>query len=398
MKLIKCEPFVVRVPPPCLGGKFWYFVKLVTDDGIVGYGETALTPALYGFNKTYRTMVSEIYDKYFHGRDPMCRERLYDCVYNDMMLGNAGLFAVSVLSAFDMAIWDIAGKAMNMPIYQMLGGKYREKIRTYSYISFPDRNVWQKRMWEEHLEESADQALALVEEGFTAVKFDPLPYENLYDDNMTGTAFGIRPFQISLKDLRRVEKALSLVRNRIGDRADIILGTHGQTTTSAAIRLAKVVEQFDPLWFEEPVPPENVDEMARVRQATSIPIASGERLAGLHQFRSLIESGAVDIIQPDLAMGGGFTVCKKVAAIAQGHYIDIAPHVFGGPLVTFAAMHLDVSSPNFLIQESICKSGLFHAELATNQLVWQDGYFMPPQGAGLGTDLNEDVLRKHLAD
>ena len=161
--------------------------------------------------------------------------------------------------------------------------------------------------------------------------------------------------------------------------------------------MAKVVEPFNPLWFEEPIPPENVEEMVPVRRATSIPIASGERLAGLHQFRALIESGAVDIVQPDLAMGGGFTVCKKVAAIAQGHYVDIAPHVFGGPLVTFAAMHLDASVPNFLIQESICKSGLFHAELATNQLEWKDGYFMVPEGPGLGTDLNEDVLNAHLA-
>lgn len=397
MKLVQCVPYVIKVPPPCLGGKYWYFVKLVTDEGIVGWGETALTPALYGFTKTYRTIANEIFEKYFSGKDPMRRERLYDEVYHDMMLGNAGLFAVSVLSAFDMALWDIAGKAMNMPIYQLLGGKYRDKIRTYSYISFPNRNVWQKRMWEEHPEESADQAQALVEEGFTAVKFDPLPYENLYDDNMSGTAFGIRPFQISLKDLRRVENALRLVRDRIGEKADIILGTHGQTTPSAAIRLAKVVEPFNPLWFEEPIPPENVEEMVPVRRATSIPIASGERLAGLHQFRALIESGAVDIVQPDLAMGGGFTVCKKVAAIAQGHYVDIAPHVFGGPLVTFAAMHLDASVPNFLIQESICKSGLFHAELATNQLEWKDGYFMAPEGPGLGTDLNEDVLNAHLA-
>ena len=397
MRLISATPYVIKVPQPCLGGKYWFFVKLMTDDGVCGYGETALTPALYGFAKTYRTIVGEIFDKYLHLRDPMCRERLYDEIYHDMMLGNGGLFALSILSAFDMALWDIAGKVMGQPIYNLLGGKYRDKVRSYSYISFPDRNVWQKRIWEDEPKQTAEQALSLVEEGFTAVKFDPLPYENTYDDNMTGTAFGIRPFQVSLADLRRVEKAIALVREAVGDRADIILGTHGQTTPSAAVRLAKVAEPFDPLWFEEPIPPENVEELAKVRDKVNIPVATGERLAGQHAFRSLIDAGAVDIVQPDLAMCGGFTVCRKVAAMAQSRYIDLAPHVFGGPLVTFAALHIDASIPNFLIQESICKSGLFHAELSTVQLRWEDGYFLLPEGPGLGTELNEAVLEKHKA-
>lgn len=395
MKIKTVTPYVVKTPPPELGGKYWYFVKIETDDDVTGWGETALTPALYGFDKSFKTLVAEIADKYLIGKDALARERIYNEIYQDMMLGNAGLFAVSILSSIDIALWDIAGKAMGKPIYELLGGKYRDKVRTYSYISFPERRVWQKKMWEDHPEESAEQALRLVEEGFTAVKFDPLPYENAYDDNMTGVRFGMRPFQISLTDLKRVEHAISLVRDKIGYRADIILGTHGQTNTSAAKRLSSVVEQFSPLWFEEPVPPENYEEMSEVRKYSNIPIASGERLAGLHQFRQLIEKGAVDIVQPDLAMGGGFTVCRKVAAIAEGHYVDLAPHVFGGPIVTFAAMHLDAAIPNFLIQESICKTGYFHSELTTSSLEWKDGYFFVPNAPGLGTEINEEVLLKH---
>ena len=185
------------------------------------------------------------------------------------------------------------------------------------------------------------------------------------------------------------------VREAVGGKCDILIGTHGQTTTSGAIRFARRIESLDPLWFEEPVPPENVDEMARVASNTTIPIATGERLATKFEFRLLLEKQAAAILQMALGRVGGILEAKKIAGMAEAHYAQIAPHLYCGPIEQAANIQLDVCSPNFLIQESIGTLDGFHAEILKTPIQWQDGFIIPPTGPGLGVELNEDVARAH---
>lgn len=184
----------------------------------------------------------------------------------------------------------------------------------------------------------------------------------------------------------------------MGNEADILIGTHGQITPSVSRRLAKRLEAYDPLWLEEPCPPENADEMARIAQSTSIPIATGERLAWVHDFERLFSKGACHFAQPDLGSCGGITAAKQIAALAEAHYVLMAPHVWGGPLITAAALHLDAAIPNFLIQESIFKSQHFFSELLVEPFVWEDGDLLVPTQPGLGADLNEEKLLQFAPD
>ena len=174
-----------------------------------------------------------------------------------------------------------------------------------------------------------------------------------------------------------------------------MVGTHGQITTASAIRLAKILEPFDPLWFEEPVPPENTKEMAKVARSTTIPIATGERLTTVFDFTRLLEDGAATYLQPDLGSCGGISECKKIAAIAEGYYAQMAPHVWGGPVISAAALQIDASIPNFLIQESIYKGGGFFDELLVEPLVWEDGYYAVPKSPGIGVDLRMAAMEKY---
>jgi len=200
---------------------------------------------------------------------------------------------------------------------------------------------------------------------------------------------------MTLDQYEQVEAIVGAIRDAVGTKADILIGTHGQITTASAIRLAKVLEPFKPLWFEEPVPPENTKEMAKVARSTSIPIATGERLTTMFDFLRLLEDGAATFLQPDLGACGGITECKKIASVAEAYYAQMAPHVWGGPLITAAALHIDASIPNFLIQESIFKGGGFFDELLVEPFVWENGYYTVPKSPGLGVDLNMDVVKKY---
>ena len=185
------------------------------------------------------------------------------------------------------------------------------------------------------------------------------------------------------------------MREAVGSKCDLLIGTHGQMTTHSAIRLAKRLEKYDPLWFEEPVPPENVDEMARVARSTSIPVATGERLSTVYEFTQLLEKQAAAILQMALGRVGGILEAKTIAGMAEAHYAQIAPHLFCGPVEGAANIQIDTCSPNFLIQESIETWGGFHAELLKEPIRWEDGYIIPPTRPGLGVELNEEVVARH---
>jgi 2-dehydro-3-deoxyphosphogalactonate aldolase len=219
-----------------------------------------------------------------------------------------------------------------------------------------------------------------VKQGFSAVKFDPVGPYSAFD-----------PRQLSLQVLEHAENFVKTVRQAVGSQCDLLFGTHGQMTTSSAIRLARRLEKFD----EEPVPPENVSEMARVARATSIPIATGERLATKYEFAELLGQQAASILQIALGRVGGILEAKKIAGMAEAHYAQIAPHLYCGPIEGAANIQISTCSPNFLILEGIQTWGGFHAEILKTPIRWEQGYVIPPTAPGLGVELDETVAAAH---
>ena len=199
---------------------------------------------------------------------------------------------------------------------------------------------------------------------------------------------------MSQKEYDHAEKSIQCIREAVGTKADILIGTHGQITPSSAKRLAARIEKYDPLWLEEPCPPENYKEMGKIAQSTSIPIASGERLVTLFEFQNLFDQGGCAFAQPDLGSCGGITACKKIASLAEANYILMAPHVWGGPIITAAALQIDANVPNFLIQESIYKSDGFFNEIIKEPFEWEDGDLIVSDRPGIGIELDENKLEK----
>ena len=287
------------------------------------------------------------------------------------------LYATPAMSAIDMALWDIAGKVANQPIYNLLGGKYHEKLRAYAYM--PRGNEFN-----ETPKVAGEVARQLLEEGNSACKFDP--FMPLYPI----------PRDIPLPEIEQAAKIFEAIRNEIGNDLEVGIGTHGQLTTYSAIRVADFLEPYHPFWFEEPVPPENIDEMARVAAHTSIPIATGERLVTKYEFSQVLEKQAAQIIQMDVGQCGGITEAKKIASIAEAHYAVIAPHMYCGPVAAAAAIQIDTCSPNFAIQEA--NQGPLHKKIFKEPLVFTDGFITPPAGPGLGIEFDESVIESHLVN
>jgi galactonate dehydratase len=285
-----------------------------------------------------------------------------------------------------MACWDIVGKACEKPAYELLGGQVHERLRSYTYI-YPDQgDVYPEDGDENHVyvnpERAAQRAMDYVAQGFTALKFDPAGPYTVFDGGMpTG------------EELDRSEAFIKAIREAVGGKVDLLFGTHGQFSPAGAIRLAKRLEAYDPLWFEEPVPPENTAAMAQVANATSIPVATGERLCTKHEFARVLQDGAATILQLNLGRVGGLLEAKKIAALAEVHYAQLAPHMYCGPIVGAANIQLATCSPNFLILEGIESWGGFQSELLEQAVQWEDGYVIPSSEPGLGVSLNEDVAR-----
>ncbi|MHA1600568.1 MAG: mandelate racemase/muconate lactonizing enzyme family protein, partial [Alphaproteobacteria bacterium] len=231
---------------------------------------------------------------------------------------------------------------------------------------------------------SAQRAAEYVKQGFTAVKFDPAGAYSVFD-----------PRQPSLESLARSEKFVRLLREAVGTKADLLFGTHGQFTASGAIRLAKRLEPYDPLWLEEPTPPEMPEEMALVARATSIPVATGERLTTKYEFARVLACRAASILQMALGRVGGLLEAKKIAGMAEAHYAQVAPHLYCGPVEGAANIQLSACIPNFLILESIQTWSGFHAKILKKPIRWEDGYIIPSAEPGLGIELDEEVALAH---
>jgi 2-dehydro-3-deoxyphosphogalactonate aldolase len=280
MKITDVKTFVVGNPPPHFGGLYFIFLKLTTDSGIDGIGEVYSVPF---HPHTVARMIEDVCDRYVIGADPFKIERLWRIIYSSGYTQRPDTSIMGILSGIEMACWDIIGKELNKPVYELLGGRVHEKLRSYTYL-YPKHSDESNVYTDPDL--AAARAAEYVEQGFTAVKFDPVRPYSAFD-----------PRQHSLEALELAESYVRILRQAVGGRCDLLVGTHGQMTPSGAIRLAKRLERFDPLWFEEPTPPEVPEEMARVARQTSIPIATGERLATKYEFARVLECGAASILQ-----------------------------------------------------------------------------------------------------
>jgi galactonate dehydratase len=378
VKLTDVQTFVVGNPPPHFGGRYFVFVKLTTDGNVSGIGEAYCVP--FEPHLVAR-MIEDVFDRYARGQDPHDIETLWRRVYSSGFTQHPDLTVMGVLSALEMACWDIIGKEAGQPVYKLLGGKVHERLRSYTYI-YPRPGDQADVYHDPDL--AAERAAEYVGQGFTALKFDPVgPY----------SAFDGR--QLSLEALDRSERFARQLREAVGSKVDLLFGTHGQMTAAGAIRLARRLEPYDPLWFEEPLPPDAPQEMAKVARGTTIPIATGERLATKYDFARLLDCGAAAILQLNLGRVGGLLEAKKIAGMAEVHHAQIAPHLYCGPVVGAANIQIATCSPNFLILEGIEQWGGFHAEILKSPIRWEEGFVVPPDAPGLGVEIDEDVAARH---
>jgi len=357
---------------------YWIFLSIETKCGITGIGE--VYSASFHPEVVVKA-IKDVFKRYLKGQDPHHIERLYRECYSSGFTQRPDLTMMGVLSGLEMACWDIIGKAANKPIYELIGGKVHDKLRSYTYLYPEDKNGVLNY---EDPELGAKSAVNFMEQGFSAIKFDPAGPYSVYSGH-----------QISMSRLKHCENYCRKVREAVGNNCDILIGTHGQLTPASAIRLAKRLEQFDPLWFEEPVPPGQSSAMAEVAKKTSIPIATGERLTTKYEFFDILKNNSASIIQMNLGRVGGILEAKKIASLAEVFYAQIAPHLYYGPVGAAASIQLATATPNFLIMESIKTWNGFHEEVLMEPLNWSNGDIIPSDKPGLGVELNLDVVESH---
>jgi galactonate dehydratase len=376
MKVTSCETHIVATPPPHVGGMYWIFVSLKTRCGIEGVGEVY---AATFHPEVVSKAIDDVFDRYLRGHDPHHIERFFHETYASGFTQRPDLTMMGIVSGLEMACWDIIGKAANKPVYELIGGKVHDKLRCYTYLYPKDRDGSYNY---DNVELAVEAAVEAKEQGFTAVKFDPAGPYSAYSGHM-----------ISLEAMEKSATFCRRIRKAVGNSCDLLFGTHGQMSPASAIRLAKYLEPFDPMWFEEPVPPGQSEAMARVAAKTTIPVATGERLTTKYEFHDVLKHGAASILQINLGRIGGILEGKKIASIAEAYYAQIAPHLYNGPVGAAASIQLATATPNFLIQESIGTWDGFHAEVLQEKIQWCDGYIIPSEKPGLGVELNMDVVK-----
>jgi galactonate dehydratase len=350
----------------------WVFVRIETDQpGLIGWGEASLewkTRAVVG-------AVSDLAELLI-GQDPLRIEHLWQVMYRQQFF-RPGIIGMSALSGIDQALHDIKAKFFNVPLYELLGGKVRDKVRMYDHLGGGATDAVYNQAT---VESFAERARASVSDGFTAFKILAVPRTFMLD----GAA--------ALKDSVRLMQS---VREAVGDEVDVMIDLHGRTTPAMAIQYGHALAPFRPWFFEEPCPPENVDALLEVARALPIPIATGERLVTRYEFRDILEKRAAAIIQPDVCHCGGVTEIKKIAAMAETYYISMAPHNPLGPLATMVNIQIGFSTPNFLIQEVMRSDVPWRYDVVSDALDIRGGYIYPPTGPGIGIDINEREAAKH---
>jgi galactonate dehydratase len=353
----------------------WVFVKVETDQaGLYGWGEASLewkTRSVVGAVEDFAPMLI--------GQDPTRIEHIYQMLYRQSFW-RVGIIGLSAISGIEQALWDIKGKVLNQPVYELLGGAVRERVRMYTHLGGGDMRAVYETVTQQDTQAFADKALAMVAQGYTAVKVLITP--------------PTEPLN-SIAAYRYAERAMRDLRLALGDEVDIMVDCHGRHSRASALEFCRVLAPYRPYFVEEPVPPENVDVLAEVRRASPVPIATGERLTTRFQFRELFEKQACDVIQPDLCHCGGLWEAKKIAAMAETYYLGVAPHNPLGPVANAAALHFALSTPNFLIQEDMLADVPWRWEVVQHSLTTERGHWLPTQAPGLGIEVDEAAAARH---
>ena len=361
MKIIKFETFLANA-----GLRNYLFIRITTDNGLQGVGEASLEWQ----EKTVETICHEWIKDRVIGKDPFDIEAVVGGMIRDQYQG--GSTVLTAISGTEIAMWDIIGKACNQPVYRLLGGQCKERIPAYA-------NGWYggARTPKEYAE-SAGEA---IRRGYRGVKFDP---------------FGIA-WKVLLEE--EIEESIALVaavRDSIGPKNRLMIEFHGRLSASTAIEMCRRFEKFNPSWCEEPVAPECVDLLAEVKKCVKVPISSGERLYTIADFQHLFSTRSVDIVQMDISHCGGLLVSKKIAAMAAAQDIQVSPHCSIGPVALAAALHFDISTPNFMVQETFSDFDVpWRSDLVNGWDPLKNGEFILPDTPGLGLTINEKCIAEH---
>lgn len=377
MKLADLDILVTAPPAPGWGGRYFILVKLTTACGVTGWGEcyaSSVGP------DAMQAVIRDVFSRHMEGETPENIELMFRRAYSSGFTQRPDLTVIGAFSGLEIACWDILGKARERPVWALLGGRVNDRIRAYTYLyPLPHHNLPQ--FWTSP-EMAAETALDCVKRGYTAVKFDPAgPY------TIRG---GHQP---ALSDISMSVAFCKAIREAVGDKADLLFGTHGQFSTSGAIRLGNAIAPYQPLWFEEPVPPDNPAQMAEVARASGLPVATGERLTTKAEFAPILRQSAASILQPALGRVGGIWEAKKIAAMAEVYNALMAPHLYAGPVEWAANIHFSASIPNLLMAETI--ETPFHDQLIKGAIGVEDGFITPPRTPGLGIEVDEELARAH---
>jgi galactonate dehydratase len=343
------------------------FIRLDTDEGISGCAEST------AHNKTHAMLgyLEDVKHRYVIGSDPFDIEDLFSRMFR-LDYSYAASVQMTAVSAVEIACWDIVGKALGQPVWRLMGGKCRDRIPAYA-------NGWYTVDREPKL--FAERARGVVAKGYRAMKFDP---------------FGAGGLEMSRQERRKTISLVEAVREAVGPDIELFIEAHGRMSPATAISMARALEPYDPGWYEEPVPPEDVESLVLVKNRVNIPVATGERAHTRYGFRDLIERRAADILQPDVIHAGGLLETKKIAAQAEACYLMVAPHNSAGPGCTTASVHFAVCTPNFKIQECFDDfSEPWIKQILRGAPEVKNGYFELPAKPGLGIELDEDVIRQH---
>ena len=341
----------------------WLLVRVETDEGVYGWGEGSL----HGSIEAVETAIREL-SVYLIGKDPLGVERHWQGMYHAWRW-RGGAVLMTALAALDLALWDIEGKRLGVPVYRLLGGPYREQVRSYASHWLGGVNT---------PAEAEAGAREAVRRGFNAFKWSPFSHQLLREDES--------------RAIRRATELMEAARSGAGPDVDIMIECSEFLSPRTAILAANALLPYRPYWFEEPIPFENARAMALLQRDLPVPIATGERLLSRWEFRELLEEQGCRIIQPDLMHAAGLTECRRIAALADTHYVSVAPHNSGGPIETLAAIHLSASIPNFLVLEQMELEQDARARICTDPPRITDGHFNLPTRPGLGTDIHLEVV------
>ena len=343
----------------------WVFVKVITDSGLYGVGDATLEYR----EPTVVQAIKEL-ERYLVGKDPHNIEAFWHDAYRDAYW-RGGVVLMSALAGVEMALWDIKGKDLGVPVYQLLGGKVRDSVKCYA-------NAWFAGA--KKPEEFAQKAKIAVKNGFSGLKWDP---------------FGKEYMNIDPKHLNEALDCIAAVKDAVGDQVHLIIEGHGRFNVPTAVRIGNALEKFGILWFEEPIPPDDKKGIAWVRSKIATPVSGGERLYSRFEYADYLRMECADFWQPDVSHAGGIMEVRKIAAMAESHYIPVCPHNPSGPVANAATLQLAACIPNFYLLETMANDIPWRADVSTEKVKFENSEMFIPDLPGLGIDINEEEIAKH---